>query len=616
MDFFENTFKKIWQTKRQKIKIKASTVQVSDINSYLKTIVKLTLSSESDIQVVGSLKACGFLGETLYLPDQIGYFSNFEDNQKLYLYLTLVACAIKELNLYSQSEKSNIGLRIQTLKHWRLIQGWLNQNFNNFGEFHSKILNKVIVELNLIHKNDLFYYWQQTLLGSSVDQEHLHFKKTKENDQLPLYLHYTVPELLETEISIQAGSDFLDKELRSQKQATEKKKNRSDKKKPNQFNENESANPVSHSFEKMETADTYEGGRKIEDGDDDLDDHMNSLDEVELKQMTTQGDQAKSIYREDVAFNRSFDSAPAATDIESTQFMYPEWNQSKLGYQEKHCRLWENNLNENTLGTETDARQVQDEIKKKYRHQISLWQSKINNFLNEPLWLRKQKDGSELDIDSIINHLIQIKNNKNSDERFYAIKKNQVKDLTLLFLLDQSLSTDSWVDNQRVMDVILDSLSMAGIIFDQVLTEVLIAGTSSSTRKRIEYTVFKGFKESWFEFFKRRHLIESKGYTRLGPGIRHSTELLRKQKSRKKILILLTDGKPTDLDRYEGVHGVMDIHHAVLEAECQGIYVHALTIESSAKDYFKKMFHHYSILNHPHKFPEALFNLLLKSLKK
>lgn len=88
-------------------------------------------------------------------------------------------------------------------------------------------------------------------------------------------------------------------------------------------------------------------------------------------------------------------------------------------------------------------------------------------------------------------------------------------------------------------------------------------------------------------------------------------EELAAQASKKKLLILLTDGKPTDLDHYEGRYGIEDMRHALLEAQQAGVHVQALEIDSEAKFYFPQIFsqQNYQILSDPKNLPEQLFKI-------
>ena len=103
-----------------------------------------------------------------------------------------------------------------------------------------------------------------------------------------------------------------------------------------------------------------------------------------------------------------------------------------------------------------------------------------------------------------------------------------------------------------------------------------------------------------------------RGYTRLGPAIRHATSLLRQCSARQKVLLILTDGKPTDYDGYEGRYGIEDMRKACQEAETLQISTKAFAIEKAAKHYFPQMFYSYEILSDPTSLPESLIQTLAR----
>lgn len=78
--------------------------------------------------------------------------------------------------------------------------------------------------------------------------------------------------------------------------------------------------------------------------------------------------------------------------------------------------------------------------------------------------------------------------------------------------------------------------------------------------------------------------------TRVGPALRHATELLLRTGARKRLLLLVSDGKPTDLDRYEGRYGIADVRQAVREAEAVAVETVALAIDHRARLYLPRMF--------------------------
>jgi len=97
-------------------------------------------------------------------------------------------------------------------------------------------------------------------------------------------------------------------------------------------------------------------------------------------------------------------------------------------------------------------------------------------------------------------------------------------------------------------------------------------------------------------------------YTRMGAAIRQATGLLGNVKHRRKLLLLVTDGKPNDLDLYEGRYGVEDTREAVLEARRQGVLPFCITIDREAGDYLPYMFgaNGYTLIEDPRQLPFRL----------
>jgi len=91
------------------------------------------------------------------------------------------------------------------------------------------------------------------------------------------------------------------------------------------------------------------------------------------------------------------------------------------------------------------------------------------------------------------------------------------------------------------------------------------------------------------------------GYTRIGPALRHSGALLDQRATKNKWIILISDGKPNDYDRYEGKYGFKDIKQALQELKQRKINSYALAIEAQAKYYLSQMFgqNQYQILTTP-----------------
>ena len=58
----------------------------------------------------------------------------------------------------------------------------------------------------------------------------------------------------------------------------------------------------------------------------------------------------------------------------------------------------------------------------------------------------------------------------------------------------------------------------------------------------------------------------------------------------RRLLLIITDGKPNDLDHYEGRHGIEDTARAVREARRVGQAVFGIAIDADAKPWFPRLF--------------------------
>ena len=56
------------------------------------------------------------------------------------------------------------------------------------------------------------------------------------------------------------------------------------------------------------------------------------------------------------------------------------------------------------------------------------------------------------------------------------------------------------------------------------------------------------------------------------------------------MLLIISDGKPNDLDQYEGRYGIEDTRQAVLEAKKLGITPFCITIDKKGNDYLPYLF--------------------------
>ncbi len=103
----------------------------------------------------------------------------------------------------------------------------------------------------------------------------------------------------------------------------------------------------------------------------------------------------------------------------------------------------------------------------------------------------------------------------------------------------------------------------------------------------------------------------------MGPALRHTTAALTRQPATRRLLLILSDGKPNDVDEYDGRYGIEDARQAVAEARAQNVDVFCLTVDREAPRYAPRIFGRsgFSVLRRPNQLPEVLIELLRRLVR-
>ena len=284
-----------------------------------------------------------------------------------------------------------------------------------------------------------------------------------------------------------------------------------------------------------------------------------------------------------------------------------EWDYKKQMLQKDHCRL--------IPMRSRDA--VETELPEKLKSQARLIRRQFEILRPQRQWLNRQTEGSELDLENYINFLTDRKHGVvNSDTPVYRDLRNETRDLSCLLLADLSLSTDAHINNHsRVVDVIRDALFLFSEALDVTGDRFALHGFSSRNRSHVRFYNIKAFDETYNNDV-RGHIqaIRPGYYTRMGAAIRHATQLLEQEASSQKLLLIITDGKPNDLDKYEGRYGIEDTRQAIIEAERKGLQPFCVTIDEKAEDYLPYLFgkNAYILIKNAAELPAKLPQLYLR----
>ncbi len=274
--------------------------------------------------------------------------------------------------------------------------------------------------------------------------------------------------------------------------------------------------------------------------------------------------------------------------------LLPEWHYKQQQLQQDHCCLHP------MIADDAAPLALPDRLRKEARRVKNQFM-----FLKpERNWIKNLVDGEELVTENWIEFMTDVNNRgAHADQRIFMSKQPLGRSLSCLILADLSLSTDAWINNElQVIDVIRDSLMLMSEALSVTGDRFSIYGFSSRKRNHVRFHILKNFNERYTDQVRGR--IESLRpgyYTRMGAAIRQASKILHSEQTNQKVLLLLSDGKPNDLDQYEGRYGVEDTRHAILEARKAGIEPFCVTIDSEAEDYLPHLFgtNGYAVIRDP-----------------
>ncbi len=261
---------------------------------------------------------------------------------------------------------------------------------------------------------------------------------------------------------------------------------------------------------------------------------------------------------------------------------------------------------------------------------------------------RKIEDGDEIDLNAAISAMTDIRRGMQPDPRIGIRTTLQIRDLSVLLLIDLSESTNDPLpgsksmltadtlqtaslestlsddpdaeesDEVTILDLSREAATLMADAMDKIGDPFAIHGFDSNGRHDVEYYRFKDFEEPYDEEVKGA-LAGMTGQlsTRMGAAARHAGTLLKQRPSAKKILFILTDGEPADNDEHDPQYLRFDTKKAVEELARNGISTFCLTLDPYADDYVSRIFgaKNFLVLDDVSRLPEKLPELYLSLTK-
>lgn len=313
-------------------------------------------------------------------------------------------------------------------------------------------------------------------------------------------------------------------------------------------------------------------------------------------------------------------------------FVYPEWDHVAHAYKHNWCCV-----KESRIDPALSARYF-DETLRAYGRLMPDIQRQFERIAREGLRkVKRMADGDDLDLDAAIESLIDMRAGLSPSDQVYTSRQKLARDVVVAFLVDKSSSTAEHVEpsggaltpavgpllhgkNYRtILDLEKETTALLMASLERIGDTYGIYFFSGSGREDVKFHVLKDFDERLSDRVAARiDNIKPLHTTRMGAAIRHTVRKLRGQESRTKLLVLISDGRPFDLDygqQYgedaEVDYAINDTRQALNEARQAGITPFVLTIDPQGNDYLRTMCDgiDYEVLDDINQLPARLLKL-------
>lgn len=358
----------------------------------------------------------------------------------------------------------------------------------------------------------------------------------------------------------------------------------------------------------MEKAEDPVGMQRPTDRDEstaseELADSLSELPEARL--VSSPGRPKEILLSEDPPEARAKRAAEAVAGEGGLRLHYPEWDHRCQSYAEDGVTV---HLRTASEGPQEWVKRTLDE----HRTMLNVVRRRFEMLKAQRVKLRKQFEGEDVDLEAYIDGYADFRAGLPMPQALYQTYRQSRRDMAILILTDISGSTDGWIStNKRIVDVEREALLLVAIALQGMNEPSALQAFSGEGPRGVTVRDLKRFDEPFSETIARRIAsLEPEHYTRAGAALRHSTATLMEQAARHRLLLVLSDGKPNDIDDYEGQYGVEDMRQAVTEARLQGINCFCLTVDRQAAGYLPGIFgaHQYALLPRPELLPTVLLD--------
>jgi nitric oxide reductase NorD protein len=297
--------------------------------------------------------------------------------------------------------------------------------------------------------------------------------------------------------------------------------------------------------------------------------------------------------------------ASCQAEVEEHAIRYPEWDYRTESYREPGASV-------RMVAALSGPQAWVDETLERHRGMLALIRRRFELLHARRVTLRRQAEGEEVDLDACVEAIADFRAGVRMPDALYQTCRPFERNLAILLLIDASGSTDGWISShRRIIDVEREALLLVCIALKELGEPYAVQAFSGEGPQGVTVREIKRFDEAFdSDVALRIAALEPERYTRAGAALRHATAALMQRPANHRLLLLLSDGKPNDVDQYQGRYGVEDMQRAVSEAKLMGIFPFCLTIDRQAANYLPRIFgpNQYAMLPRPERLPTVLLD--------